>query len=39
VGTAIYANPCTPLDILDGIERFMQKEGLRSISELVGAAL
>ena len=39
VGTAIYANPCTPLDIIDGIERFMQKEGLRSISELVGAAL
>jgi dihydroorotate dehydrogenase (NAD+) catalytic subunit len=39
VGTAIYANPCTPLDIIDGIKRFMQKEGVRSISELVGAAL
>jgi len=39
VGTAIYANPCTPLDIIAGIKRFMQKEGVRSISELVGAAL
>jgi dihydroorotate dehydrogenase (NAD+) catalytic subunit len=39
VGTAIYANPCTPLDIIAGIERFMQKERVRSISELVGAAL
>jgi dihydroorotate dehydrogenase (NAD+) catalytic subunit len=39
VGTAIYANPCTPLDIIAGIERFMQKEGVRRLSELVGAAL
>ncbi len=39
VGTAIYANPCTPLDIIAGIQRFMQREGIQSISELVGAAL
>ncbi len=39
VGTAIYANPCTPLDIIDGIETFMKKEGVSQISELVGAAL
>jgi dihydroorotate dehydrogenase (NAD+) catalytic subunit len=39
VGTAIYADPCTPLDIIAGIRRFMQKEGVRRISDLVGAAL
>ena len=39
VGTAIYANPCTPLDIIAGIEHFMQKEGIQRISELVGVAL
>jgi dihydroorotate dehydrogenase (NAD+) catalytic subunit len=39
VGTAIFANPCTPLDILEGMERFMKKEGIRNLSELVGAAL
>jgi dihydroorotate dehydrogenase (NAD+) catalytic subunit len=39
VGTANFTNPCTPLDIIDGIERFMKKEGIRQISELIGAAL
>ena len=39
VGTANFTNPCTPLDIIDGIERFMKKEGIRRITELIGAAL
>jgi dihydroorotate dehydrogenase (NAD+) catalytic subunit len=39
VGTANFANPCTPLDIIDGIERFVKKEGIRRITELIGAAL
>ena len=39
VGTANFTNPCTPLDIIDGIERFMKKEGIRQISELIGVAL
>jgi len=39
VGTANFTNPCTPLDIIDGIERFMDKEGIRRITELIGAAL
>ncbi len=39
VGTAIFTNPCTPLDILEGIERFMKKEGIRNLTELIGAAL
>jgi dihydroorotate dehydrogenase (NAD+) catalytic subunit len=38
VGTVNFTNPCTPLDIIDGIERFMEKEGIRQISELTGAA-
>lgn len=38
VGTAILANPRAPLDILEGIELFMQREGVRRLSELVGAA-
>jgi len=39
VATANFTNPCTPLDIIDGIERFMKKEGIRRITELIGAAL
>jgi len=38
VGTASFANPCTPLGILEGLERFMKKEGIRNLSELIGAA-
>jgi len=39
VGTANFTNPCTPLDIIDGIEQFMKKGGIRRITELIGAAL
>jgi dihydroorotate dehydrogenase (NAD+) catalytic subunit len=39
VGTANFTNPCTPLDILEGIERFMKKESVRNLSELIGAAI
>ena len=39
VGTAIFTNPRTPLDIVKGIRGFMEKEGIRSLSELIGAAL
>jgi dihydroorotate dehydrogenase (NAD+) catalytic subunit len=38
VGTAQLANPRALLDVLEGIERFMQKEGVRELSELIGAA-
>jgi dihydroorotate dehydrogenase (NAD+) catalytic subunit len=38
VGTATFANPRAALDILEGIERFMEKEGIASLSELIGAA-
>ncbi len=38
VGTASFANPRALLDVLEGIERFMEKEGIEDIAELIGAA-
>jgi len=38
VGTASFTNPRAPLDVLEGIEQFMQKEGIKDINELIGAA-
>jgi len=38
VGTAAFTNPRAPLDILEGIERFMAKEKIENLSELVGTA-
>jgi dihydroorotate dehydrogenase (NAD+) catalytic subunit len=39
VGTATLANPRAPLDILDGLERFMEREGIGELSQLIGAAI
>jgi dihydroorotate dehydrogenase (NAD+) catalytic subunit len=36
VGTATFTNPRAPLDVLEGIEQFMQKEGIKDIAELIG---
>lgn len=38
IGTASFSNPRAPLDILEGIEQFMQREGIKDITELTGAA-
>ena len=38
VGTANLVNPRAPLDILEGIEKFMEKEGIDDIAELIGVA-
>ena len=38
VGTATFTNPRAPLDVLQGIEQFMKKEGVKNIAELIGAA-
>jgi dihydroorotate dehydrogenase (NAD+) catalytic subunit len=38
VGTAQFVNPHALLDVLDGIEEFMRREGVKDLSELVGAA-
>ncbi len=36
VGTASFANPRAPLDVLEGIEQFMEKEGIKDIADLIG---
>ena len=36
VGTANFTNPRAPLDVLEGIEQFMEKEGIKDIAELIG---
>jgi len=38
IGTAGFKNPHAPLDILEGIEEFMQGEGIKDINEIIGAA-
>ena len=38
VGTASFKNPRAPLDILEGIERFMKEEGINSLANLRGIA-
>ena len=38
VGTASFVNPSAPLDILQGIEKFMAGEGIEDIADLIGAA-
>jgi len=38
VGTANLTDPRTPLDVLEGIEKFMAKEGIKDITEIIGAA-
>ncbi|MBE3585148.1 MAG: dihydroorotate dehydrogenase [Thermoanaerobacter sp.] len=38
VGTANFINPRATLDIIEGIERFLEEEGIKDIRELIGAA-
>ncbi len=38
VGSATFVNPRASLDVLEGIERFMVKEGLKTLGEIIGAA-
>jgi len=38
VGTASFTNPRAPLDVLEGIEQFMEKAGINNLTELIGAA-
>ena len=37
VGTASFSQPRTPLDVLEGIAEFMEKEGVKDIREIIGA--
>ena len=36
VGTANFMNPKIGLEIIDGIEEFMKKEGIKSLDEIRG---
>ncbi len=38
VGTAGFANPRAPLDVLEGIEAYLDREGIEDIRSLIGAA-
>jgi dihydroorotate dehydrogenase (NAD+) catalytic subunit len=38
IGTANFVNPRAPLEVLDGIAKFMDQQGIQDISEIVGAA-
>jgi dihydroorotate dehydrogenase (NAD+) catalytic subunit len=38
VGTATFTNPRAPLDVLEGIERWMDRESVTDIREIIGAA-
>jgi dihydroorotate dehydrogenase (NAD+) catalytic subunit len=38
VGTANFSNPRAPLDVLEGIEQFMEKEGIENLTDLIGVA-
>jgi dihydroorotate dehydrogenase (NAD+) catalytic subunit len=37
VGTSNLTSPRTPLEVLEGIQAFMQKEGIKNLSEIIGA--
>jgi dihydroorotate dehydrogenase (NAD+) catalytic subunit len=38
VGSASYRNPRAALDVLEGIERFLEKEGIKRLTDIIGAA-
>ncbi len=38
VGTATFANPLAPLEVLEGIERWCAERGISDIDEIIGAA-
>ena len=37
VGTANFVNPTATLDVIDGIQAYMEKYGVKDIHELIGA--
>lgn len=39
VGTATFINPRAPLDVLEGLQEFLRREGIEDVREIIGAAL
>ena len=38
VGTATFANPLAPIEVLEGIDRFCREHAVADVTELIGAA-
>jgi dihydroorotate dehydrogenase (NAD+) catalytic subunit len=38
VGTATFTNPRAPLDVLEGLEAWLRREGIADVHEIIGAA-
>lgn len=38
VGTATFMNPLAPLEVLEGLQRYLEQSGVEDVRELVGAA-
>jgi dihydroorotate dehydrogenase (NAD+) catalytic subunit len=38
VGSASFTNPRAAMDVLEGIEQFTEREGIKSLQEIIGAA-
>lgn len=38
VGTACFYNPKAPVEIIEGLASYMEREGVRSLDQLIGAA-
>lgn len=36
VGTAIFVDPYAPLKIIDGIREYLEREGIKSVSDIIG---
>jgi len=37
VGTAIFTDPMAPVKVIEGIDRYLDRHGIRHVSEIVGA--
>lgn len=36
VGTALFVDPATPVNVMQGVSKFLQEEGCRSINDIIG---
>ena len=36
VGTALFVDPATPINIMDGLSEYLSRQGCASITEIVG---
>ncbi len=37
IGTALFVDPATPLQVLDGVRKYLDQQGCSSINEIIGA--